>query len=291
MAATRCNANHRRESVKTAGNAFMFDPVDETRRSTEPSDYQNLAQPIGAMAKSFSNGYEIALHQHDRDQLLYAVSGVMRLQTEYDAWIVPPDRAVHIPAGLSHSVTMYGTVNMRTLYIAADKHDAGLKHARVHAVSDLLRQLILALSDEPVDYRPDSRGDHIAKLIELELELATELSPGIPLPRDQRLQMLCAAILSDPADRRTLDDWSHVAGASTRTLSRLFERDVGMNFNAWRQRVRFHSALEALSHGAPIAHVARRSGYTSASAFSAAFKKQMGVLPSQISQIPKANER
>jgi AraC-like DNA-binding protein/mannose-6-phosphate isomerase-like protein (cupin superfamily) len=258
------------------------------RRSTEPSDYQNLAQPIGAMAKSFSDGYEIALHQHDRDQLLYAISGVMRLQTEYDAWIVPPDRAVYIPASLSHSVTMFGTVDMRTLYIAAKKDDAGLKQTRVHAVSELLRQLILALSDEPVDYSPNSRGDRIARLIELELARATELSPGIPLPNDQRLQMLCAAVLSDPADRRTLDDWALIVGASTRTLSRLFERDVGLNFNSWRQRVRFHNALEALSRRIPIARVAERSGYNSASAFSAAFKKQMGVLPSQVSQPSKA---
>lgn len=252
-------------------------------RSTEPLDYQSLSQSIGAMAKSFADGYKVALHQHDRDQLLYAVSGVMRLQTENDAWVVPPDRAVYIPAGVRHSVMMYGIVDMRTLYIAAGTSGGMHRQTRVHVVSDLLRELILALSDEPIAYETESRGDRIAKLIELEIKRAADLSPGIPLPRDHRLQKLCAAVLADPADRRTLDDWSLFAGASTRTLARLFDRDIGMSFNAWRQRARFHNALEALSCGVPISRVSQQNGYRSTSAFSAAFKKQMGVLPSKIS--------
>ena len=82
-------------------------------------------------------------------------------------------------------------------------------------------------------------------------------------------------------DRRTLDDWAQVAGASSRTLARLFERDLGMSFNQWRQRIRFHNALEALSRGESIARVAKQHGYNSASAFSAAFGKVMGASPSK----------
>jgi quercetin dioxygenase-like cupin family protein len=84
----------------------MTSPLPNTARSTEPLDYQHLPQPISAMAKSFADGFEIALHEHDRDQLLYAISGVMHLQTQRAAWVVPPDRAVYIPAGISHTVSM-----------------------------------------------------------------------------------------------------------------------------------------------------------------------------------------
>ena len=67
------------------------------RRSTEPLDYQNLEQPISAMAKSFADGFEIALHHHNRDQLLYAVAGIMHLRTDLAAWVVPPDLSlIHI---------------------------------------------------------------------------------------------------------------------------------------------------------------------------------------------------
>ena len=253
-----------------------------TTRSTDPEDYQNLPQAVGAMSKVFADGYVIPLHQHQRDQLLYGISGIMRLRTERAAWIVPRDSAVYIPAGTRHSVSMHGTVDMRTLYIdtkAADRLDA----LCVIAVSNFLRELIMALSEEPVAYEPDSRGALIARLIDLEIGRARELSLSVPLPTDARLQRLCAELLADPSDRRTLDAWSEVAGASTRTLARLFDSDLGMSFNTWRQRIRFHNALEALSRGEPISKVARQHGYQSASAFSSAFRKVMGTPPSKVS--------
>ena len=249
-------------------------------RSTEPLDYQNLPQPIGAMAKSFADGFEVELHHHDRDQLLYASRGVMLVRTALAAWVVPPDRAVYIPATVQHSISMYGDVEMRTLYIDAAATPVRDRSPRVHAVSNLLRELILALSEEPVVYGEGSRGDYLAKLISSEIERAASFSLGTPLPRDPRLQRLCAAFLADPSDSRGLEAWSDVAGASKRTLSRLFEQDMGMSFSVWRQRVRFHNALEALSQGRPISAVAAQNGYRSVSAFSAAFRKQMGAPPS-----------
>ena len=252
-------------------------------RSTDPQDYQGLPQAIGLMSKSFADGFVIPLHEHERDQLLYAAGGIMRLRTEAEAWIVPRDSAVYIPAGTHHAVSMHGNVEMRTLYIDTAATDARRRDLSVVAVSPLLRELVLALSEEPMVYDPDSRGGLIAQLIELEIGRARELSLKVPLPKDARLQRLCAGLLADPSDRRTLEAWSGVAGASARTLARLFERDLGMSFNRWRQRIRFHNALEALSRGVPIARVAQQHGYRSASAFSAAFGKVMGVPPSGIS--------
>ena len=256
--------------------------ADRTGRSTNPQEFQHLPQAIGAMSKSFADGFVIPLHDHGRDQLLYAISGIMRLRTEQEAWIVPPDGAVYIPAGTRHSVSMHGNVDMRTLYIDATAVSVRSDSMRVVSVSSLLRELILALSEEPVVYAPGSRGGLIAKMIELEIGRARELSLHVALPRDSRLQRLCAELLADPSDRRTLDEWSEIAGASSRTLARLFKRDLGMSFNRWRQRIRFHSALEALSCGDSISRVAQRHGYRSASAFSAAFGKVMGTPPSKV---------
>ncbi|MGI9515302.1 MAG: AraC family transcriptional regulator [Anderseniella sp.] len=251
-------------------------------RSTNPADYQNLPQPVVVMAKTFSDGFSIQLHEHQRDQFLYAVSGVMRLRTCSDAWIVPPDGAAYIPAGLAHSVSMHGDVDMRTLYI--DPHTVRKRRDQlsVVAVPALLKELILALGDEPVAYGPDSRGSLIARLIEQEIQLTKALSLHVPLPHDSRLQKLCAELLADPSDRKTLDSWSEVTGASARTLARLFVRDLGMSFIQWRQRVRFQSALEALSQGVPVSVVAMQHGYRSPSAFSAAFSKATGQTPSRV---------
>lgn len=254
-------------------------------RSTDAADYQGLAQAIGALVKSFPDGHVIAPHAHERDQLLYAVSGAMRLQTEQATMVVPPERAAYIPAGLRHSVGMHGQVEMRTLYIAPTARAAPAFGLRVIAVSNLLRELIVALGAEPMRYPLGSRGDRIAALIADELSRARELAYRAPLPRDPRLQRLCAALLADPGDRRTLNAFAEIAGASARTLARLFERELGMRFRDWRQQVRFQAAIEALSRGDSVERTARAAGYHSASAFSAAFRAAMGVSPSEFNRV------
>ncbi len=252
-------------------------------RSTNPEDYQNLQQVVGAMSKVFADGWQIPLHSHTRDQLLFASQGIMQLRTDRSAWVVPRNSAVYIPGGTWHAVSMHGDVDMRTLYIDNDRHYTMLPVLTVIAVSDLLRELILALTEEPVDYAPDSRAAHIASLIEVEIGYAVPLTTNVPLPTDPRLQRVCAQLLTDPADRRTLEAWSVVAGASPRNLARLFERDLGMSFNRWRQRMRFQNALEALSNGEPVSLVAQRHGYNSPSAFTFAFRKVMKFSPSEVS--------
>lgn len=253
-------------------------------RSTEPEDYQDLAQSIGAMAKHFTDGHVIPPHIHARDQLLYAIRGVMRLETDAATWVVPQDRAVFIPGGARHSVRMHGDVEMRTLYI--DRAGLDLQHSQpqVVAVSALLRELILALVDEPIDYAPDSRADMIARLIGRELSDAHRLSLDLPLPKDPRLQRLCAAILAAPSDRRPVDAWAGEVGASARTLARLCDKELGMPFSQWRRRARFQSALEAIARGGAIGRIAADHGYRSPSAFSAAFAKAFGAPPTQLAE-------
>ena len=255
----------------------------KSTRSTDPADYQDLHQAVGAMSKAFADGWEIPLHSHARDQLLFASRGIMRLRTRRNAWVVPRNSAVYIPGGTLHAVSMHGDVDMRTLYIDSMGQRKAPPVLTVIAVSNLLRELILALTEEPVDYTLGSRAACIASLIEVEISHAEAFTTNVPLPSDPRLQRVCAQLLTDPADRRTLDAWSEVAGASPRTLARLFERDLGMSFNCWRQRMRFQNALEALSDGESVSLVAQRHGYNSPSAFTSAFRKVMDFAPSEAS--------
>ena len=251
-------------------------------RSTDPADYQRVPRPVAAMAKHFPDRHEIAEHEHERDQFVFAVEGVMRVTTATQAWIVPPDRAVYIPGGIVHRVGMRGAVAMRTLYIA-NGAARGLPAApTVMVVSALLRELILALLSEPVLYARKGRGGFLAELIFDEIRRAERQALVVPLPRDPRLAKLCTALLENPASRNTLEEWSGPSGASARTLARAFERELGMAFSAWRRRLRFHNAMEAIVRGDPIGAVAARNGYRSVSAFSASFRKTMGVAPTDV---------
>lgn len=251
-------------------------------RSTDPQDYQCVPRAVAAMAKSFAPGDTIAPHTHGRDQVLYATRGLMRVATTREAWIVPPDRALYMPAGVSHGLAMRGRVEMRTLYIEPAAAPGLPEAPAVLDISRLLRALILALLDEPVLYDEKGRGGLLAGLILDELARARHLQLVIPMPRDERLKKLCRALLDNTARTETLDEWAVEAGASARTLSRLFASEVGLSFTRWRQRVRFHNAMEAIVRGEPVGSVARANGYASASAFTAAFRKTMGVTPGSL---------
>lgn len=252
------------------------------KRSTNADDYQNVPRPLAAMSKTFASGHEIDPHHHPRDQFVYSVTGVMRVRTKTEAWIVPPDRAVYLPAKTEHAISVRGTVTMSTLYIARRPQDDLPAAPTVLEVSPLLRELVLALIDEPVVYDEQGRGGAVALLILDEIARARRLPFVIPMPRDPRLLRVCNALLADPASRLTLDGWVDTAGASVRTLARLFEEELGLSFIAWRQRVRFHNALESIITGESIASVAERNGYRSPSAFSSAFRNVMGHAPSSL---------
>ncbi|MGD9802637.1 MAG: helix-turn-helix domain-containing protein [Hyphomicrobiaceae bacterium] len=256
----------------------------ESCRSTDPLDFQNLDQTVAVMAKGFPPGFHIAPHSHARDQLLYAVSGTMRIRTHSEAWIVPPDRAVYVPANVVHSVAMRESVEMRTLYIARPTAMKLPTAPVVLVVTPLLKALVLALLEEPLAYAPHSRADHMALLILDEIERAKPLDMSIPMPQDARLLRLCEALIGNPELASTLDDWTEQVGASRRTLARLFRKDCGIAFTTWRQRVRFHAAIEALSRGASVSEAARQSGYGSPSAFTSAFRKSFGVAPRDLSK-------
>src|SRR6185437_3539577 len=163
-----------------------------------------------------------------------------------ETWIAPPDRADYIPVSAEYALDINGAADLRTVYLA-QRAAQGLRAAPPELeISPLLRALILALSEELVLYDESGRGGAIARLIVSEIARARRLPLVIPMPRDPRLRRVCIAILAAPESPHRLDDWATGAGASSRTLARLFQQEVGLSFSAWRRRVRFHNALEAL---------------------------------------------
>jgi len=250
-------------------------------RSIDPDDFQAVARPIAAMAKDYPDGWVNQWHRHRRAQLVYASSGVMTIRTPHGIWIVPPDRALWIPATVDHEITMAGAVTMRTLYI-----EPGVVHGlpdvcAVVAVSGLLRELILRAVEMPLLYDETGADGRVAGLIFDELRALPALPLHLPSPHDSRLQRLCAGVQQRPADDRTLEAWGREVGASARTLARLFRDETGLTFGRWRAQARLLSALGRLASGEKVTTVALDLGYDSPSAFTALFRRHFGVPPSR----------
>lgn len=248
-------------------------------RSTNAEDYQRVARPVAAMPKDFPPGHHIGRHSHERGQLLYATRGVMRVSTSQGTWVVPPQRALWIPPGVEHEIRMSGAVAMRTLYIAAGTATTLPTSCQVIEVSDLLRALILAAMEEPVEYDSGSRGDAIAQLLLHELRGVAVVPLHLPLPQDARLQGICRRVQDSLSDDIDIETLARDAGMSSRSLARLFQRETGMGFLAWRQQARLAEALAQLSTGKPVALVASDLGYASPAAFTAMFRRSLGTTP------------
>lgn len=254
-------------------------PVPTVRKSTNSADYLRAPRAVGAMAKDFPAGYQIPPDTHTRGQFLYAVSGVMSVDTAHGLWVVPPERAVWVPPGTLHTTRMSGDVAMRTLYVRKRECERLPQRCCVINVTPLLRELILRAVELPIHYDESGPAGRVMALILDEMEAADTLPLHLPSARDARVLKVCEALTRDPADKRSLAEFGRAFGASERNLARLFMRETGMSFAAWRQQARLIAALEQLAQRAPIGRIAESLGYESASAFTAMFKKSFGVAP------------
>ncbi len=255
--------------------------IPEYRRNMDDSPRQ-----VAAMAKTWALGEHIPLHIHRRGQLLHAVTGIMRVETAQVAWIVPPARALWLPPELPHSVTMRSRLDMRTVYIDAAACAALPKQPLLVEISGLLRELILALLEEPVDYVESGRGGIVARLILTELARLRERRLEVPMPRDERALRVARALLDNSSIDYDLDRWAEQAGASRRTLARIFRSETGLGFAEWRARLRAIDGLARLSDGASVAETAASVGYASPSAFSAMIHRTMGCAPRRLAKPP-----
>lgn len=230
-------------------------------------------------------------HSHPWIQLSHAVEGVLEVRTAQGRFIAPPLRAVWVPAGLEHQVFCAPNTCIRSLYIDVAAVGPTPGRCRVLQVSPLLRELIRAFGELPETYDEAGADGRLVQVLLDQLGAAPEVPLVLPLPADVRLRRLCQNLQRHPDSRRGLGDWSARLGLSERTLSRLFVRETGLTFRAWRQRLRLLGALPALERGERVTDVALAAGYDSLSAFIAAFSEQFGATPGEFFRLARRGEQ
>src|SRR5579863_5876810 len=234
---------------------------------------------IATLTHDYPGGHVIPLHFHDWDQIVYASRGVMTVRTSAGTWVVPTHRAVWIPAAIPHTITMSGTVAMRTLYLEPRLARTLPRDCCVVNVSPLLRELILHVCSLGALKKTTKWQSHLIGVIIDQMEAIQMVALQLPNPSDPRALRVAAILLADPGDRRPLALISKSAGASKRTVERLFQEDVGMTFGKWRQQLRLMQAMRLLAEGAKVTHAALESGYSTPSAFISMFRKTLGTTP------------
>lgn len=242
----------------------MYDPPAGTTIST--LEYEYIA------------AWEVEEHAHGSDQLIFAIRGVMEVTAGDTLWMVPPQFALWVPAGIQHSIRMARPVSMRTLYVRAGRVRRAKECAVLH-VTPLLRELTLeAVRSTKLGTRV--RGERaLSDLIALQLEKATSVPTSVRLPREPRTAAVCRAVLREPGGRATLSALCAAAFVSVRTVQRVFRAEIGVDFDAWRRQVRLMGAIALLSQGRSVKEAAYAMGYKQPGGFIGAFRRTFAETP------------
>jgi AraC-like DNA-binding protein len=215
-------------------------------------------------------------HEHPVHQLVWSARGVVAVKAGDAGWVLPPTRALWIPAGVQHRTGALGRAALRGIYADPALSPVSWPAPRLVAVRPLLRELLEYLTGDGVAPAARLRAEAVAFDL---LEPLDVVPIAVPSPADPRARDVETAVLANPADPRSLAEFGRDVGAAERTLARIFVRECRMPFGTWRTQVRLRASLPLLAQGAPLEAVAHRVGYSSASAFVAAFRRAVGVTP------------
>jgi AraC-like DNA-binding protein/quercetin dioxygenase-like cupin family protein len=242
---------------------------------------QSLLFNVIQMKKGFHDG----LHQHAWHQIIYPLKGLVKTQAQGCQYFIPHHRAVFIPANTLHESWIVNDTNFIGIYLNPDNHRETPRNCRVIQVSNFLRELILTLKanqpKQPKQPKITPANERLIQVLYDQIWLDQAPAFELPLPTDRRLMPIVNALLAQPELDLTLDDWSAKVGASKRTLSRLFNKQVNLSYLQWRQKIRLTMSLSLLAQNTAVQDVAHQVGYQSVSSFIAAFKQSFKLTPQQ----------
>lgn len=261
------------------GKLTRLPPVELGFLQEERLPVTSLAIEVSPQKLKVQEVGSAAVHSHPRGQLIYASDGIMRVICGRDIWVVPPSQAVWVPPNQEHEVYFPGDASLRSLFVDPSAVDGLPTQCAVLKVSPLLRELILKAVRIGNSYPTDGAEWRLMEVLLDELRLAEETPLHLPMARDKRVMRIIDALLKDPADRKDMEAWGKVTGASGRTLARLFVSETGLTFGNWRKRLLLQQALERLDRGEQVTAVTFDLGYQSLSAFIEMFRKELGVSP------------
>lgn len=234
---------------------------------------------ISTLAYEYPRGFHVSEHAHGSHQLIYAIRGVMHVTAGKGVWLIPPHFGLWIPARTYHSIKMPEAVSMRTLYIRCGLTPRLPPSCRVLHITPLLRELILATVRMKELRLRDRLHCAMSDVLAAQLENASPMPTTVTIPEDPRARAIADVVMTNPAERRSLAIMCASVGTSTRTVQRLFQREVGSDFELWRRQVRLMKAVELLVAGRSVKEASFAVGYRQPTAFVEMFRSILGATP------------
>jgi AraC-like DNA-binding protein len=254
---------------------------DEGWTLVDVPDIDTLPRPVWLRAQDLPPRHVFPMHVHPWNQFVYATAGTLTVTVDDSWYVITPEQAIWVPTGVEHTTGARHGANFRNLYVADAPDLAMPRECTLFSVSPLLRALIVELQDLGDASDDSAYLERIDALVLAQLQRLKVEPLQLPWPRNPMLHRICEALYDAPADTRSLEDWGRELGASPRTLTRRFERDLGISLREWRHRLRLFLSLERLCAGGSVTRIALELGYASPAAFTCMFRRNMGCSPSE----------
>lgn len=241
-------------------------------------------RPVLSYDWQAEGAHRAAEHAHPRAHIIQPLSGAYWVLTGEGTWLVPQGLAIWIPPDIHHQVYSHGSTSARILFV--DPAFAGPLPPRPGTVrmTPVLDALLARALEYGNEYGPNSPAARLARVMLDELERMEFSTLFLPVASNPRLARVMARVIDKDTEQRPplgIDEIAAEAGASPRTLARLFRAETGMSYGQWRRNLLFARALERLEKGASVTEVAFDLGFSSASAFVYSFRRKLGVPPGQ----------
>ncbi|KKI21279.1 MULTISPECIES: helix-turn-helix domain-containing protein [unclassified Leucobacter] len=245
-------------------------------RRVVPEGFLLTTRALGYRYLDDSDGCREEEHRHDEHTVLWPERGIADVRVSGRTWRLALGQGLWVPAGTPHAADRDANSTLWASYILSEAWPREVGSVGPVVVNAALRHLLIHLAATAMPREQRLRAQAVC------MDLVTaETRPTVqlPLPRDPRIASIAAAIMRDPADDRSIEQWAALTAQSARTIARGFRAETGLTFSQWRTAARLARAAQLLDEGLPVGVVARRVGYATNSAFTAAFKRVMRETP------------
>jgi AraC-like DNA-binding protein len=248
-----------------------------TVRRIRPQNSAVRAGTYPARVTDFTSDW----HVHDLHQIEYAFDGIVQVETDVARYLLPPQQAIWIPAGLAHRTTRR-QVHAVSVFLDPAMLTGMAGRARVLVVEPVFREMLRYAARWPIDRAgcDPLAEQYFDTLAALTTQWLRNESPFLlPVTTDP---VVAAAIryTDDHLATVTVSEVCAAISVSERTLRRRFAVDVAMSWREYLARSRMLRAMALLADpGNTVLSVATKVGFDNAGAFTRAFAAYTGETP------------
>lgn len=224
-------------------------------------------------------------HRHAWGEFVYAYSGVMEVKLADHHYLAPPQYGIWLPPDVEHVGLNRCEACHCSLYVARELTTALPATTCALTVSPLVRALLDELRQNPPALPRTPAQERLLQVLVDQLAQAPAAGSYLPTSDDPVLAPVLRALMAQPGDNRSLPELASAFFTTERTLLRRFQRELGLSFAEWRQRLRVVSAMPLLQAGHTVESIALDLGYGSASAFIGMFRRLMGLTPDEYRKV------